>query len=193
MHESVTSDPDALLMLEARHGSVAAFEQLMKRYEQRVARLLRLRMGSSAHVEDLSQEVFLRVFRSRGSYVPRAKFSTWLFRIASNVAANARRYQRSRRREVLLDGYTIEHLSETEDSREPDARLAAADAYSVLLHAIEQLNERERQALMLQQFEGMSHAQIAVKMSATPDAVKSLLFRAREKLRRWLQPASDVG
>ena len=175
MHETALGDPDARLMLQARDGSVAAFEQLMQRYKERVASLLRTRMGSTSHVEDLSQEVFLRVFRSRRSYVPRAKFSTWIFTIARNVAANAKRYQRSRKRETLLDGYTIAHIAETDDREAPDTHLATQEAYAILLKAVEQLNERERQALILRQFEGVSHAEVAVQMRTTPVAIRSIV------------------
>ena len=84
-------DPDVRLMLEVRNDNAAAFEELMLRYQNRLVTVLDHLVGGRDQAEDLAQEVFLRVYRSRKRYVPGAKFSTWLFTIANNVAANARR------------------------------------------------------------------------------------------------------
>ncbi len=94
-------DPDVRLMLEVRDGNAAAFEELVLRYQGRLLTVLRHLVGSREQAEDLTQEVFLRVYRARESYQPGAKFSTWLFTIANHVAANALR-SRSRRHEVTL-------------------------------------------------------------------------------------------
>ena len=92
-------DPDVRLMLEVRDDNAAAFEELMLRYQNRLIALLEHVVGRRELAEDLAQDVFLRVYRARKSYEPGAKFSTWLFTIANNVAANALRSQ-SRRHEV---------------------------------------------------------------------------------------------
>ncbi len=88
-------DPDVRLMLEVRNDSAAAFEELMLRYQNRVVTVLEHLVGSRDTAEDLAQDVFLRVYRSRKRYVPGSKFSTWLFTIANNVASNARRSGRA--------------------------------------------------------------------------------------------------
>ena len=95
------SDPDVRLMLQVRDGSADAFEELMLRYQGRLVTVLEHLLGKREQAEDLAQETFLRVYRSRLSYRPDSKFSTWLFAIANNLALNARRSQ-SRRREVNL-------------------------------------------------------------------------------------------
>ena len=95
------SDPDVRLMLLVRDDDPRAFEELMLRYQNRVVALLAHLTGQPDLAEDLAQDVFLRVYRARKRYVPGAKFSTWLFTIAGNVAANAQR-SRSRRQEVNL-------------------------------------------------------------------------------------------
>src|SRR5216684_4147113 len=100
---NVLSDPDVRLMLQVRDGSAAAFEELMLRYQSRLVTVLEHLVGKRGQAEDLAQDVFLRVYRARERYVPAAKFSTWLFTIANNVAANALR-SRSRRHEVHVDG-----------------------------------------------------------------------------------------
>ena len=96
-------DPDVRLMLEVRDGSAAAFEELVLRYQSRLLRLLERLVGDRELAEDLAQEVFLRMYRSRKQYVAGAKFATWLFTIANNAASNALR-NRSRRREINLRG-----------------------------------------------------------------------------------------
>ncbi|MCA9216273.1 MAG: sigma-70 family RNA polymerase sigma factor, partial [Planctomycetales bacterium] len=92
-------DPDARLMLCVRDDDAAAFEELVRRYQSRLVTILRNMMGSPDLAEDLAQEVFLRVYRARKSYTPDAKFSTWIYRIATNIAKNAKR-SKVRRREV---------------------------------------------------------------------------------------------
>ncbi len=94
-------DPDVALMLRVKNDDAAAFEQLVERYQGRVIRLMNSWVGNKDHAEDLAQEVFMRVYRSRKSYEPTAKLSTWLFRIANNLANNAVR-DRSRRKEYQL-------------------------------------------------------------------------------------------
>ncbi len=96
-------DPDVRLMLEVREDSAAAFEELMLRYQNRLVTILEHLVGKRDLAEDLAQDVFLRIYRARKRYVPGAKFSTWLFTIANNVASNALRSQ-SRRKEVNWKG-----------------------------------------------------------------------------------------
>ena len=91
-------DPDVRLMLEVRDDNAAAFEELMLRYQDRLVTVLDHLVGQRDLAEDLAQDVFLRIYRSRKSYVPGAKFTTWLFTIANNVASNARRSQSRRQR-----------------------------------------------------------------------------------------------
>ena len=91
------ADPDVRLMLQVRDGSAAAFEELVLRYQNRLLTVLEHLVNSREQAEDLAQEVFLRVFRARKRYEPAAKFSTWLFTIANNVASNARRSRAHRR------------------------------------------------------------------------------------------------
>ncbi|HYW81007.1 MAG TPA: sigma-70 family RNA polymerase sigma factor, partial [Thermoguttaceae bacterium] len=97
------ADPDVRLMLQVRDDDAAAFEELVLRYQDRLVVVLEHLVGNRDQAEDLAQDVFLRVFRARGRYVAGAKFSTWLFTIANNVALNALR-SRSRRHEVTLQG-----------------------------------------------------------------------------------------
>lgn len=193
-------DPDVRLMLEVRDDSATAFEELMLRYQNRLVTVLEHLIGARDQAEDLAQEVFLRVYRARKRYVPDAKFSTWLFTIANNVASNARR-SRSRRREVNMAGAEsgshgapgLDQLALAASGLMPTRQLDKAEMRDIVRLAIESLNERQRMAVLLSKFENMSYADIAVAMELSPEAIKSLLSRARLNLKEVLQPYLDRG
>jgi len=187
-------------MLEVRDGSASAFEELVVRYQDRVVRNLEHRVGRRDWAEDLAQEVFLRVYRSRQQYEPGAKFITWLFTIVNNVASNANR-DRSRRPEVTLAGSEsgplgarpLDRLVQATSGAMPTRQIDKAEACDMVRRAIESLNERQRTAVLLCKFEGMSYADIAQAMDLSTQAVKSLLSRARENLKQILKPYFENG
>ena len=182
-------------MLEVRDGIATAFEELVVRYQARLVRVLEHLVGRRELAEDLAQEVFLRVYRSRQQYVPGAKFATWLFTIANNVASNALR-DRSRRPEVTLAGSEsgplgvrpLDRLVQASSSAMPTRQIDKAELRDVVRMAMESLSDRQRLAVLLNKFEGMSYVDIANTMELSPQAVKSLLSRARENLRQMLEP-----
>ncbi|MDZ7617967.1 MAG: sigma-70 family RNA polymerase sigma factor [Patescibacteria group bacterium] len=194
------SDPDVRLMLEVRDGSAVAFEQLVARYQDRLVTVLDHVVGNRDQAEDLAQEVFLRVYRSRKNYEPGAKFATWLFTIANNTALNALR-SRARRREVHLTapdsgafrGQPMDRVLHASSSQMPARQFDKAELRSVVRIALESLNERQRMAVLLSKFEDMSYADIAQAMELTPQAIKSLLARARVNLREVLAPYLEEG
>jgi RNA polymerase sigma-70 factor (ECF subfamily) len=194
-------DPDVRLMLEVRDGSAAAFEELVRRYQSRLLTVLRHLVGSREQAEDLAQEVFLRVYRARENYVPGAKFSTWLYTIANHVGANALR-SRSRRHEVAIEhcggdssrGFrTLDDVLKASSGQMPARQLDKAEMRDIVRMAVESLSERQRMAVLLSKFEELTYAEIAAIMNLSPQAVKSLLARARENLRAVLQPYFDHG
>ena len=193
-------DPDVRLMLEVRDGSAAAFEELVLRYQGRLVRVLEHLVGRRDLAEDLAQEVFLRVYRSRQTYVPGAKFATWLFTIANNAASNALR-DRSRRHEVTLASREsgpmgvrpLDRMAQASSGAMPTRQLDKAEVRDVVRIAVESLGERQRLAVLLNKFEGMCYADIAEAMEMSPKAVKSLLSRARENLRQMLEPYVAEG
>ena len=194
------SDPDVRLMLEVRDGSAAAFEELMLRYQGRLVTVLEHLVGRRGQAEDLAQEVFLRVYRSRERYTPGARFSTWLFTIANNVALNAKR-SRSRRREVNVEpaesgavgAVPLEQMAQAASGQMPTRQLDKAELRDVVRLAVATLSERQRMAVLLSKFEEMSYADIGAAMDMTPQAIKSLLSRARENLRTALEPYLERG
>ena len=193
-------DPDVRLMLAVRDGDSAAFEQLVTRYQGRLLTVLQHWLGQRDQAEDLVQEVFLRVFRARKDYQPAARFSTWIFTIAHNVARNARRTL-SRRREVHMQQQAtesrelaaLEELAKAASGLMPARQLDKREMSDIVNLAIGTLNERQRMAVLLCKFEGLSYVDIADTMEMTPSAVKSLLSRARGNLREALEPYLQRG
>jgi RNA polymerase sigma-70 factor (ECF subfamily) len=188
-------DPDIRLMLRVRDADdPAAFAELVDLYRHRVVAVMHHLLGQAAEAEDLAQEVFLRVFRTRKKYRPRAKFSTWLFTIANNLALNALR-SRQRKPTVPLEatesgplGTRPEEQLVVDRAAPPGHRLQHAELIDVIRRALDTLGERQRMAVVLNKYEDMGYAEIAEVMGLSAKAVKSLLSRARCKLREALQP-----
>lgn len=193
------ADPDVRLMLQVRDNDAHAFEELMLRYQNRLLSLLTHLVGQRDLAEDLAQETFLRVYRARSSYVPGAKFSTWLFTIAGNVASNSLR-SKSRRREVHLAPlasesapHSLEAIAVAASGLMPTRQLDKQEMCAAVQQAIDSLNDRQRMAVLLAKFEHLSYSDIAQIMEMSPQAIKSLLSRARCNLREALQPYLERG
>jgi len=186
-------------MLRVAADDAWAFEELMRRYQNRVVGVLAHLVGRRDMAEDLAQDVFLRVYRARQRYVPASKFSTWLFTITNNVASNALR-SLSRRKEVNLTpkvdqsgGNPIEVAALAASGLMPTRQLDKSEISEVVRLAVECLNERQRMAVLLAKFEHLSYAEIGQVMDMTPQAIKSLLSRARSNLRAILEPYLEQG
>lgn len=187
-------------MLEVCQGSGKAFEELVLRYQRRLVMILEHLVGNHDQAEDLAQEVFLRVYRARGTYKPEAKFSTWLFTIANNVASSAVR-TKIRRREVnvelqqsgVMSVRPMDLLVQASSGQMPARQLDKAEMRDIIQWALQSLNERQRMAVLLNKFEGMSYCDIAETMGLSTKAIKSLLSRARVNLREVLEPYLTSG
>jgi RNA polymerase sigma-70 factor (ECF subfamily) len=193
-------DPDVRLMLEVRDGSAPAFEELVRKYQQRLVGILEHLVGHRQQAEDLAQEVFLRVYRARDGYEPKAKFSTWLFTIANNVARNSRRSlsRRIQTRPVRADAddskeSPLAEIVQAASGVMPARQLEKAEAAELVRLALESLSERQRMVLLLGKFENMNYDEIAEAMGLTRSAVKSLALRARASLREALEPYVRAG
>jgi RNA polymerase sigma-70 factor (ECF subfamily) len=154
------------------------------------------RLGDRQEAEDLAQDVFLRLYRNRKRYQPRAKFSTWLYHITQNVLRNALRSRR-RHPNLHLDSlayspaFAEQFLPDRGDM--PSHHLERVELAKVVRAAISGLANRQRLALELQQFEDWSYAEVAAEMAMTPKATKSLLYRARNQLRANLASFVHMG
>jgi RNA polymerase sigma-70 factor (ECF subfamily) len=189
------ADPDVQLMLRVSTGDNVAFEDLMLRYQDRLVGFFFHLLHDRPAAEDMAQETFLRIYRSRDRYEPTAKFSTWLFRIAHNLASNLKRSS-GRRREISLassaDSAAHELQPEASSLAErsglmPTRQLESREVRDVVRMAIDELSERQRTAVVLHKFEDMSYEEIGEIMGLGTIAVKSLLSRARLKLRESLE------
>jgi RNA polymerase sigma-70 factor, ECF subfamily len=185
-------DPDVRLMYRVRDDVPGAFEQMVEQYQHRLVAVMHHLVGNLSEAEDLAQEVFLRVYRSRKKYQARSKFSTWLFTIANNLALNS---LRARQRKPVVPLKTTdsgplgprpaEQLVHDHHSG-PMRRMERAELAAVIQQALAGLNERQRVAVVLNKFEDMNYCEIAEVMGLTTKAVKSLLSRARMNLRAAL-------
>jgi RNA polymerase sigma-70 factor, ECF subfamily len=182
-------DPDIRLMLRVRDDDSAAFSELVQNYQHRLVGIMNHLVGNAEEAEDLAQEVFLRVYRNRKKYTPKAKFSTWLFTIANNLASNSLR-NKSRKKNVALDisesgpmGTRPEEQLVHDNGATPSFGLRQAELSQRIQSALDTLNERQKMAVVLNKFEDMNYAEIAEVMQLTPKAIKSLLSRARARLR----------
>jgi RNA polymerase sigma-70 factor (ECF subfamily) len=188
---------DVQLMLGVKAGDEVSFELLLERYRLPLVRFLGRMVRDYAHAEDLAQEVFLRVYRARGKYKPSAKFTTWLFRIASNLALNSVRDERHRQRDISLDEPApgVRESGDAEPaldvpSREPGAldHMLARQRANRIRRAILRLPEKQRVAVLLHKYQEMDYDEIARVLECSESALKSLLFRAYETLRVELAP-----
>jgi len=183
---------DAAVMLELRSGNMIAFDYLIEKYRKPIIHFMYRMVHNQAIAEELAQEVFLRVYRSRETYRAEARFSTWLYRIATNLGVN---HARDTRKERFAS--TI-HLDEVdpETGTTPDVADTSITAESNLIRderltAIKQhvlaLPERQRIAVLMHKYEGLDYKQIGDVLKLSESATKSLLFRAYQTLREKLK------
>ena len=186
---------DVQLMLDVKAGDEASFELLLHRYRTPLVNFLFRMVRNREQAEDLAQEVFLRVYRAREDYVPSAKFTTWLFRIATNLALNSVRDTRYHKLEVSIDAPITD--AEDRDERTLDIpekhpnieqHLVEDARRKMIRHAIDKLPEKQRAAVLLHKYQGLDYAEIARILGCSESALKSLLFRAYESLRVELAP-----
>jgi RNA polymerase sigma-70 factor (ECF subfamily) len=176
---------DAELMLRVREGDSASFGQLLDRHRIPVIHFLYRMVQNQAIAEELAQEVFLRVYRSRASYEPTAKFTTWLFRIATHLALNWIRDGRHEKVHDSLDTDAQDGLARRLPDRinTAEQNLLREARFAEIRRAIETLPAKQRAAVLMHKYEEMEYSQIAAVLRCSESAVKSLLFRAYETLR----------
>ena len=178
---------DVRLMQLVSGGDTAAFEELMERHQRLVLGTVGRMLGHNSDVEDISQQVFVRVWKSAKRYVPRAKFTTWLLKITRNLVFNEIR-RRSRHAHSPLQAGPEEEERPLKDEHTlaPDAALLEEELQRAIDAAIAQLPETQRMAVVLRRYEELNYEQIAEVLDQSVPAVKSLLFRARTELRTRL-------
>ncbi len=179
-------------MLDYRGGDEEAFATLVRRFQDRVLGLAYRYLGDRNAAEDLAQEAFLRVYRAKDRYEPRAKFSTWLYRIVVNLCLNELRWRKGRKAVALaVSTETSSNLNiDTEDEEAPDPvrALEERELAEKIREIIAELPENQRIAILLNKYEGLSYQEVAEAMETSVMAVKSLLTRARVKIKERLVP-----
>ena len=186
--ESAPLERDAELMLRVRDGDTLCFGQLLDRHRGSVVNFMYRMVQNQAIAEEPGQEVFLRVYRSRATYEPTAKFTTWLFRIATHLALNSLRDRKNERRQESLDQGLVEGAPRQvqDGTRTVEESLLWQARLDEIRHAIESLPDKQRAAVLMHKYQEMDYAQIASVLGCSESAVKSLLFRAYESLRARL-------
>jgi len=168
-------------------GDSGAFEELIEKHQALVAGTVARMLGSNSEVEDIAQQVFIRVWKSARRYVPRAKFTTWLLKITRNLVFNELRRTKRHAHVPLQSERGAEDPPLKDDlNLAPDASLLEAELQRTIEQAIFDLPEAQRMALVLRRYEQFSYEQIADVLDLSVPAVKSVLFRARSELRSRL-------
>ncbi len=194
----VQLDPDAALMLRVKRGDRAAFTELVEKYKQPVMNFVFRSLRDEAEAEDLAQNVFLQVFKSRARYERTAKFSTWLFTIARNLCLNEIR-RRSRHPAESLEETHTEH--EDQPSRQyedkkvflPTENVLHGELAKKIEEALAELPENQRTAILLCRQDELSYEEIAEVLDCSLSATKSLIHRGRETLKEKLKPYLQTG
>lgn len=181
-------EPDAQLMLRVREGDSASFALLLERHRAPVVHFLYRMVQNQAVAEELAQEVFLRVYRARENYEPSAKFTTWLFRIATNMALNHLRDAKAERLEESFDKPEANPTARQAPDRRPNVEqwMVAEARLAEVRRAIAALPAKQRAAVLMHKYHELDYAQIARVLGCSEPALKSLLFRAYETLRARL-------
>lgn len=180
---------DAAVMLRVQQGDDAAFDYLVEKFRRAMIGFMYRMAHNQGVAEELAQEVFLRVYRSRQTYAAEAKFTTWLYRIATNLAVNHARDTRGERAGVSLDepdqetGQPID-LADGTPNVEQD--LLRRERLAAIRKHVEALPERQRMAVVMHKYQEMDYREIAKVLKLSESATKSLLFRAYETLREKL-------
>ena len=182
-------EPDAQLMLQVRAGDDASFDLLLQKYRCPIVGYLTRMVRNQGVAEELGQEVFLRVYKARASYEPSAKFTTWLYRIASRVALNAIRDRKAESGDRSLDepasGGQPVQPADSRPTREQE--LVAEARLAIVRQAIAALPNNQRSAVLMHKYQELDYSQIAAALGCSVSAVKSLLFRAYGTLRSRLE------
>ena len=183
---------DADIMLRVKTGDQSAFEYLVQKYRRPIVSFMYRMARNAAAAEDLAQEVFLRVYRSRETYEATAKFTTWLYRIATNLAVNHARDTRHERPEVQVsldepDEDTGTTLEVPDSSLNAEQAIVRRERMMAIRQKVEALPEQQRLAVIMHKYQQMDYKQISEVLKKSESATKSLLFRAYETLREQLK------
>jgi RNA polymerase sigma-70 factor (ECF subfamily) len=192
MTQKADSVPSEELMIRTAEGDEYAFEALVRRHQTSVLNLVYRYVGDRTTAGDLAQEVFLRVWKSAKRYEPKAKFTTWIYRIAANLCLNELKSVKGGKLVPLEakeeDGRSIASEIRSDGSPSPEDLLLAEERGRQISAALQELPENQRMALILRRYDGLSYDEIAKIMECSSSAIESLLVRAKKGLQEKLFP-----
>jgi RNA polymerase sigma-70 factor (ECF subfamily) len=186
------TDPDVALMLRVQRGDQLAFQDLFRKFSPRVLRYIRRLVGSEARAEEVTQEVFIQIFRFRERYQPQSRLSTWIFTIATNLSLNEIRRPERRLRVDIWDQRGDEERREgpplpDPNAIDPEAGAASRELARHLEEAVAKLPPKQRAALLLSRVDGLAYKDVGDALGCSEGAVKALLFRATQSLKVTLR------
>ncbi|HTA45490.1 MAG TPA: RNA polymerase sigma factor [Bryobacteraceae bacterium] len=189
------ADLDTQLMVRVQEDDHSSFGLLLNRNRSIVLNYLSRMVANRAIAEELAQDVFVRIYRSRRRYAPSAKFSTWLYRITTNVALNHFRDEKRNNQNISLDVQDAAqvHLSAWDHAPLIEDRLVREVIAEQIRRAVRSLPPKQRAAVIMHKYDELDYAQIAKVLGCTPAAVKALMFRAYETLRLRLRSLQQIG
>ncbi len=171
-------------MLKFQEGDRVAFEALMKKYFSLILNFVFRFVGNRQAAEDLTQDIFLKIHDQARNYVPKSSFKTWIYVIARNMSLNEVRRNKYRDTNTEITG----DEADTRSDMHPESATLENETVTMVRQAIEQLPERQKTALIMNRYDELSYDEIATIMKLSPKAIKSLLMRARESLKKILTP-----
>jgi RNA polymerase sigma-70 factor (ECF subfamily) len=193
-----TSDSD--LIRAAQRGDRAAFEELVRNYDQAVLKLAYHLTGSEHEAQDIYQEAFLKAYRHIGSFRFECSFYTWIYRIVTNLCLDHLRKKKTRREESSVVGDSeggefdmMEHVADDRAEMNPEQDLLRAELGKKIAHALTKLSPRERMVFELKHYQGLKLRTIGEMLNTTEETAKNTLFRATQKLRAELAPMRARG
>jgi RNA polymerase sigma-70 factor (ECF subfamily) len=186
---------DAELVAQAKKGGMQAFELLVNRYQQRVANVIAKFIKDRDEIQDVAQEVFIKVFRALPKFRGDSSFYTWIYRIAVNTSKNHLVSKSRRIQNTQLEFEEAESFSNNEDQRNldtPDAVYARGELEKTMAKAIDSLPEELKSAIVLREVDGLSYEEIAARMDCPIGTVRSRIFRARDAIDQALRPLLEI-
>jgi len=190
--DAPAADPDVQLMLRFRDGDEEAFRELFEKHARAIVNFAYHFVGSQTRAEELAQDVFLQIYRAGPRYEPQAKFTTWLYRIATNACLNEVRRPEHRYKKRPLEYQPDDRSKRTEiafaDPRAVpgDDALAGRQLEAKIREVLAKLPENQKAALVMSRVEGMSYREVAEALECSESAIKSLVFRATATMRKEL-------
>jgi RNA polymerase sigma-70 factor (ECF subfamily) len=182
-------EPEARIMAEVAEGNLSAFRTIVEHYQRPLINFILRFIEERSAAEDVAQEIFLRVFKAAKDYKPKAKFKTWLFKIAANYCLNEIRANKNRPQFVdVFDLNEAGFLAIAPAACSPEKKFESRELADIIRKAIAQLPEKQKIALLLQKYEGFSYEEISHVMGCSVPAVESLIQRARQSLKKALAP-----